>query len=127
MLRLDTDLPGRVRQVLERLRDIGIDVERFLRGLLYRFHTAGKPRIELGPWRLARSIREAKLGPTMASQLRVEAARADLDDFNRLRATMTLAYLRVQDGRPERVVGAELAALPLPKHAADWAAAFGRE
>ena len=85
-----------------RLRDIGIDVEKFLRGLLYRFDAPGVERRELDAWRLARSIHEANLGGQMASVLRAEAARPDLDHFNRLRAADTLASLRYQQATPGR-------------------------
>ena len=86
----------------ERLRDIGIDVEKFLRGLLYQFDAPGIERRELDAWRLARSILEANLDSQMGSVLRAEVARPDLDQFNRLRAAQTLAYLRYQKATPGR-------------------------
>jgi hypothetical protein len=124
-----------------RLRDVGIDVERFFRGLLYRFHTGGKQRAEIGSWRLARALHEANLTTPMATWLRREASRTDLDDYNRFRAAQTLAYLRLHAGdlprswspTPEqrrrreelnRAVRDELTGLPLPNAVAAWAAMF---
>ena len=127
-----------------RLRDIGIDVEKFLRGLLYQFDAPGIERRELDAWRLARSILEANLDSQMGSVLRVEVAQPDLDQFERFRAAQTLAYLRYQKGTPGRTgvwnaaedkvrprliseIRAELATLGLPEPAASWARAFGEE
>jgi hypothetical protein len=125
-----------------RLRDIGIDVEKFLRGLLYRFDAPGVERRELNTWRLARSIHEANLGPQMVSVLRAEAARPDLDVFNRLRAADTLASLRYQQATPGRTgvgggreqqirpallreIRAELETLGLPQAARPWIRSWG--
>ena len=127
-----------------RLRDIGIDVEKFLRGLLYQFDAPGVDRAGLDPWRLARSIHEANLGAGMASFLRAEVARPDLDGFNRLRAAQTLAYLRFQQRSPRRIgfendaqkqvrlrllgeIRAELTTLGLPEPAASWVRGFGTD
>ena len=86
----------------ERLRNIGIDPARFLRGLVFRFAVpgAGAGRRELDPWRLARSMKEVGLGPEMTAFLKKSATKADLDTFNRMRAAETYAYLRFQDETP---------------------------
>lgn len=128
----------------ERLASVGIDVQRFLRGLLYQFSSPGGERRELDPWRLARSIREAKLAGTLDGYLRAEAARTSLDAENRLRAVQTLAFLRFQEGVPERFgpaadkdgkkrmdvlasIRRDLLSLGLPAAAAEWVKKLGQE
>ena len=127
---------------VDHLRDIGIDVEKFLRGLLYQFDAPHAERLELDPWRLARSFLEAKLDDRMSSLLRSDTSRPDLDLFNRFRAAQTLAYLRFQDEKPGRFwrpedeqerqkrirdIRAELETLGLAEPAASWVRAFGSE
>ncbi len=80
----------------ERMRKVGIDVERFLRGLLYQFPAPGLERSEVEPRQLAGAMREAGLATSMATWLALEATRRDLDEFNRSRAAQTLAFLREQ-------------------------------
>ncbi len=127
----------------ERLRDIGIDVQRFLRGLMYQFNASGIERPEIDPWRLARSIREAQLGQTMTTFLRDEAKRRNLDPTNRLRAAQTLAFFRLQSEssrsfnptaaekkKREAVVMAirsELETMNLPEPGVQWARKFGND
>ena len=83
----------------ERMRKVGIDVERFLRGLLYQFPAPGLERSEVEPRQLAGAMREAGLATSMATWLALEATRRDLDEFNRSRAAQTLAFLRKQAAR----------------------------
>jgi hypothetical protein len=125
-----------------RLRDIGIDVPRFLRGLLYQFDAGEAEPRALDPWRLARSIGEAGLGPAMIGVLQAEAQRPGLDPYNRLRAVQTLAYLRQQqvEIRNEALrdradlaearlapIRADLSRLSLTPEAWAWVAAYGRD
>ncbi len=113
------------------LWDVGIDVERFLRGLIVQFAVAERERIELDAWRLARSIREAGLSATMESVLSDLAFDEGVDPHNRLRATMILAYGFFQEQQPERFekashqrawaqVLAKLSGMPLSGEARLW-------
>jgi hypothetical protein len=124
----------------DRLRNIGIDTARFLRGLVFRYAVAGAHRRELDPWRLARSMKEAGLGPDMLAFLRSAATRPELDTFNRMRAAETYAYLRFHNETPANRfklddktrrtlltnIRAELVGFNLPEPAASWASGFGK-
>jgi len=125
---------------VDRLRHIGIDPGRFLRGLVFRFAVPGADRRELDPWRLARSMKEAGLGPEMKTFLKQAAMRPDLDLFNRLRAAETYALLQFQtetpanrlqlDDKTRRAVlasiRADLIGFKLPEPLAIWASGFGQ-
>jgi hypothetical protein len=77
----------------ERLLDTGVDVDRFLLGLVVDF--AGITRSEgLGGHRLARSIRDSGRQGTMLSPLQSMATDATLDDYNRFRAVATLRAMK---------------------------------
>jgi len=124
----------------DRLRNIGIDPARFLRGLVFRYAVAGAHRRELDPWRLARSMKEAGLGADMLAFLRSAATRPELDTFNRMRAAETYAYLRFHNETPANRftlddktrrtlltnIRAELVGFNLPEPAASWASGFGK-
>jgi hypothetical protein len=72
-----------------RLLDTGLDVERFLRGLLLQYAGVTR-RGELGAWRLARSVRETgKQDQLLASFARL-AEDPSLDEYNRLRAAQVV-------------------------------------
>lgn len=123
----------------ERLRNIGIDAARFMRGLVFRYAVPGTQRRELDPWRLARSMKEAGLGAEMLIFLKNSAVTPALDTFNRMRAAETYAYLRFHNETPrkrfdldERVrralvddIRADLVGFNLPEPAASWAKSFG--
>jgi hypothetical protein len=83
----------------EKLAESGLDVDRFLRGLVLRYEPLdpkeSRPR-ELDAWRLARSIREAGRSPALDPELARMAGESSLDDYNRFRATITLAFVRLQ-------------------------------
>lgn len=81
----------------DRLLDTGLDLPRFMRGLLVAYQT-DTPRRSLGMWRFGRAV--AELGdPAVLEMLRETAIAPDVDEFNRLRASMALANaMRKQDG-----------------------------
>ncbi len=73
-----------------RLLSTGIDVDQFLLGLL--ISRPGRDE-GLGPWRFARSVREAERQSTIAPELKRLALSATSDPYTRLRATQALLYL----------------------------------
>jgi hypothetical protein len=122
-----------------------IDPESFMRGLVYQRPMPGCRLVHVEPRNVAAAINHANLTAPMATWLRQQASRSDLDHATRLRAVQTLGYLRMESsGIPlsrtgpweqrrrlyerYREVRAELAELPLPPAIADWAARdFGTE
>ncbi|AKT42122.1 hypothetical protein [Chondromyces crocatus] len=80
----------------DRLEEVGLDLDRFFRGLLFRFSGMSRQE-ELSFHRLVRSIRESGRLPALVPQLVVLAEDPDLDDVNRLRATQVVAFLE-RDG-----------------------------
>lgn len=94
----------------ERLLDTGIDVDRFLLGLVIDF--AGVTRSEgLGGHRLARSIRESGRQGTILSALQSMATDAALDDYNRLRAVATLHAMKAPVPEKHRLTDSSAAYL----------------
>ncbi len=75
---------------VSRLSDAGIDVRRFLRGLLVDFTVAGPKREWIGRWRLVRSMKESGMGADFVRELEGLATDTELDGYNRLRATQAL-------------------------------------
>ncbi len=75
---------------VQRLSDAGIDVRRFLRGLLLDFTVDGPKREWIGRWRLVRSMMESGMGDAFEKELTGLAVDGKLDDYNRLRATQAL-------------------------------------
>ena len=73
-----------------RLLSTGIDVDQFLLGLL--ISRPGRDE-GLGPWRFARSVREAQRQSTIAPELKRLALAATSDAYTRLRATQALLYV----------------------------------
>lgn len=73
-----------------RLLSTGIDVDQFLLGLL--ISRPGRDE-GLGPWRFARSVREAQRQSTITPELKRLARSASTDPYTRLRATQALLYL----------------------------------
>ena len=69
----------------------GVDSERFLRGLLIDYPSHLKIPINISLWRLSRAIRELA-GDDGASLITKVVTDPHLDEANRLRATITLAY-----------------------------------
>jgi hypothetical protein len=104
------------------LAAIGLDPDRFLRGLLAELADDGRGS-PIGLWRLARAIGEAGRASTLEPALRQLASDPALDEYHRLRATAVLAYLALQDGAaPER-----LAALPLSPLSRRWLESLAAE
>lgn len=83
----------------EKLGESGLDVDRFLLGLATIYGTEKPRERELGVWRLARSIRESGREATVKPELEKRAQDATLDEMNRLRATIVLAWI---DESPQR-------------------------
>lgn len=127
----------------EHLTEMGIDVDRFLRGLVPVFQgpdrdTASAP---LDAWRLARSIFEAGRAEALDPWLEQLATDPTADVLSRARATWVMAWLRLRmleaGDRPEdpkleglrtlrrQTVAAELAALPLHPALAGFVAELG--
>lgn len=109
---------------VERLSSTGIDVERFLLGLGIATQNEGP---ELGPWRLARAIQEAKLEQTMLPKLEALATAPTLDAYNRLRATQAWFFVQVRQPRGMAAVEedrtevlARAKKLPLHPLAREW-------
>lgn len=75
------------------LRDIGIDVGKFLKGLTVQFSAPGISRAEIGPWRLARSILESGSEEDLLPFLEQVALDPQVDNHNRLRATQVWSFL----------------------------------
>jgi len=76
----------------ERLEETGLDTDAFLLGLALRFGGVSREG-ELGPWRLARSIKESGRMESITAKLAAFAKDDALDAYNRLRATQMLALL----------------------------------
>jgi hypothetical protein len=94
-----------------------IDPESFLRGLVYQRPMPGCRRVQVESRTLAAVINRASLTAPMATWLRQQASRSDLDHATRLRAVQTLGYLRM-----------ESSGIPLSRTGPDWAARdFGTE
>lgn len=113
----------------ERLKETGVDVERFFRGLLFQFATYPERQGELGPYRLARSLDEAGLSDSFRGVLESLAQDTTLDDYNRLRATMALYYLRarpfiIRSSNAEAQIVSEMQALKLVPSAREWLSAI---
>lgn len=82
----------------ERLLDAGLDLERFFRGLLVRYDTDEARARELGTWRLARAV--AELGDSALPESFAPIANDErVDEYNRLRATQTLVYVKIAKAR----------------------------
>lgn len=79
-----------------RLASTGIDVEQFILGLGVATQTEGP---ELGTWRQARAIQEAKLEKTMLPKLEALATSPKLDAYNRLLATQAWFFVQVRQER----------------------------
>lgn len=107
---------------VDRLSRAGIDAQRFLMGLSYQF-AAEKPREEIWPWRLARAFNESKSSAQFEKALASIAGDESIDEYNRLRASITLAYrlLRLQgDARKPAEIKTKLAELPLSPASKMW-------
>lgn len=77
----------------DKLVESGLDVDRFLVGLAVMYGTEKPRERELGPWRLARSIHESGHAETVKPDLVKMAEDEGLDEMNRLRATIVLAWI----------------------------------
>lgn len=77
------------------IAESGVDVERFLSGLLIEYQGVPRRHRSIGPWRLGMAMAEAGLSPTSPQELVEDET---LDPFNRLRATATLLSLLVNSG-----------------------------
>lgn len=85
----------------ERLLAAGLDVPRFLRGLLARYQTEPPRRREIGEWRLGRAI--AELGLPEAEQALIQVASdPSVDEFNRARATQALFFAAIAHARERK-------------------------
>lgn len=82
-----------------RLLSTGIDVDQFLLGLL--ISQPGR-QDGLGPWRFARSVREAQRQSTIVPVLKRLVAASTSDPFTRLRATQALLYVSDAFQSPKR-------------------------
>ncbi|MCB9546039.1 MAG: hypothetical protein H6706_09320 [Myxococcales bacterium] len=98
----------------------GVDARRFLLGLLLQYDVEGlRPREEMGPWRLARSMAESGLdfGPDLLAL----ATDAHLDAANRLRASTVLWLLwRRAEELPATTLVERLKGQPLLPMARAW-------
>ncbi|EYF06905.1 Hypothetical protein CAP_1163 [Chondromyces apiculatus DSM 436] len=74
------------------LRDTGIDLDRFFRGLVVRFEGVPSGN-EVDAGRLARAIQEAGRSPSITASLLQMVENPALDEYNRLRATRILVHL----------------------------------
>ena len=117
-----------------RLLETGIDVDRYLAGLAYRFDSDFR-RPGIGTWRLARSIVELGAAERFDARLAADAEDPRLDAANRLRVTQVLVALRLQavrstdssePGADLAAVRATLLALRLHPFAAEWVGSLGK-
>jgi hypothetical protein len=97
----------------------GVDVDRFLRGLLFQFAVTPERSSELGPYRLARSLKESGRSESWGRELEVLAQSDQLDEYNRVRAAMTLFNLLALDGDFQNAVET-LRRLQIPASARAW-------
>ncbi len=105
----------------ERLHSTGIDVDRFLSGLLVQLPSDAEPRGgELGPSRLARAFIEAGRADFFRKELPRLAQDGRLDAWNRLRATMAWVSLLYREGGEDGAVHAKVEALSLHPAAKKW-------
>jgi hypothetical protein len=95
----------------EELLDTGLDLTRFARGLSAQYSTSEPRRAELGHWRFGRALVE--LGdPAVESAVEAIARASDVDEYNRLRATIIIAFTEVARARSEdRDIGGDEIAL----------------
>ena len=108
----------------EALAVTGVDIDHFLLGLLFAFHTdRERPEsFNVGPWRLARAVVEAERVASLRPILEAAASDGSLDDWNRLRATLTLAFILQRLEIPTDEIADTLAELPLSPPARAWVA-----
>lgn len=105
----------------ERLESAGVDVDRFLRGLLFSFVSPREGAFDIGPQRLARSIKELSRDKHWLTELARHASDETLDEHNRTRAAQTLYFLAEYD---EQGAGrSALSAVKLTTAAERWLAA----
>jgi hypothetical protein len=84
---------------VERLARTGVVPSDFLVGLLMSFDTSEERASQIGTWRLARAFADGEFGAAGERALLSRATDPTLDVFNRVRATQTLAYARIQAAR----------------------------
>jgi hypothetical protein len=81
---------------VERIAEIGVDLEQFLMGLVFRFDVAEEREVALGAWRLARAMIESGLGERFEAILTSYAHDVELDGYNRFQAAVVLANLKIR-------------------------------
>ncbi len=106
-----------------RLSQAGIDVRRFLRGLLVDYAVDGRKGEWIGRWRLVRAMKESGLQAEFTADLERLAQDPELDGLNRLRATQALwLMLRRAESQDAATVAAHLAPLKLTDIGRTWVA-----
>jgi hypothetical protein len=104
----------------EALGGIGLDTDRFLRGLLVDFASVHVDGASIGLWRLVRAIRESGRAGALEPALRAMASDPHLDEYNRLRATIALAWLPGPDALGRAQVEQRLAGVTLSPVSTTW-------
>lgn len=106
---------------VKRLESTGIDIHRFLLGLVFQLPADAEVRGgELGSSRLARAVIEAGLADAFRVELPRLAEDRELDAWNRVRATMTYVSLLFREGAQLDAVDVKLRALELHPVASAW-------
>lgn len=72
------------------LTQIGIDASSFLMGMMLAYQQDDGREIDMGLYRLGRAISESSLAGDLHAELTAKAQDPALDEYNRLRATITL-------------------------------------
>jgi hypothetical protein len=102
------------------LNDTGVDTGRFLRGLLFHFPSQVKSPVGIGLWRLSRSMRESGRSKAFVTELQALAGDSTLDEANRLRVTVTLAYLHMGAGKSNTQTAQKMDRLNLSETSKMW-------
>ncbi|MBL8952135.1 MAG: hypothetical protein JNK82_15235 [Myxococcaceae bacterium] len=107
-----------------RLETTGIDVDRFLRGLVVQ--VPGDRPSELGPSRLARALIETGRREAFEATLVAMAQDPALDAFNRLRALQVYVSLHYRENGDDAGMKKKLGMLKLDALSTAWWAALGK-
>ncbi len=117
---------------LDSITEAPVDVARLLAGIVLRFETEETPCPRPNPWRLGRAIACSEIAGTMTARLRTLVEDPSLDEWNRLRALVTLASVLSYDRsrpplgehdartRTDEDVAGELRKLRLPRIGEYW-------
>ncbi len=104
---------------VELLDSTGIDVPRFLRGLVLDYDTTTERSVGIARQRLGRAVYESPHREAMEAQLQAWTRDTSLDAYNRFMATITLAWARSYERAPNEALMDPTGLHPL---AATWLA-----